>query len=815
FDASTLELWGALLNGARLALMPPGVPSLEELGRALRRHNVTTLWLTAGLFHLMVDERAEDLGGLRQLLAGGDVLSPEHVRRFLEAAPASTLINGYGPTENTTFTCCHPMRGSFDATRSVPLGRPVANTSVYVLDRRMRPVVLGSVGELYTGGDGLARGYLNRPELTAERFVPDPFSTEPGARLYRTGDLVRWLPDGTLEFLGRADHQVKIRGFRIELGEIEAALARHESVREASVVALDGAGGGKRLVAYVVGSETQPAAAELRDFLTARLPEYMVPSAFVALDALPLTPNGTVDRKRLPAPDERGDEREGPFVAARTPVEEMLASVWSEVLGVELVGASDDFFALGGQSLLATQMVSRVRELFRVELPLRAVFEAPTLAQLAARVADLQRTSAGSVTPPVTRVARDSELPLSYPQQRLWFLDQLEPDSPFYNVPTAVRMTGRLDAAALEESLRQVVRRHESLRTSFAVVEGRPVQVINEDAPVSLPVIDISHLSFDEREREARRLAREESRRPFSLTCAPLMRAVLVRLSEDEHVIVLTMHHIVSDGWSMEVLVREMSALYEAFSEGKPSPLAELPIQYADFAAWQRNWLQGEVLEAHLDYWKKRLAGTSGVLELRTDRPRPAAQTFRGAMRRVELPADLSEQINDFSRRENVTPFMTMLAAFNVLLRRESGQDDIVVGCNIANRNRGETESLIGFFVNMLPVRSDLSGQPTFGELLRRTREAAFGAYAHQDLPFDKLVAEVLPERDPSRMPLVQVVFNFQNGATAAPRVAGLALDFLDTGSPSATFDMTMHVENTPQGVRGELLYSTDLFDEA
>ncbi|HKH46438.1 MAG TPA: amino acid adenylation domain-containing protein, partial [Thermoanaerobaculia bacterium] len=596
FDASTLEIWAPLLNGGRVVLYPGRIGSLDDLARVVETHGVTSAWLTAGLFHEMVDRCLDGLRPLTQLLAGGDVISPEHARRVLERHPGLTLINGYGPTEGTTFTCCHRLTAPPRAGESVPIGRPIANARVYVLDGGLDPVPVGVEGELYAGGEGLARGYLGRPDLTAERFVPDPFGPA-GERLYRTGDRVRRRADGALEFRGRVDHQVKLRGFRIELGEIEAALAALPGVRETVVLAREDRSGDRRLVAYVTGEVTADA---LRTALRERLPDYMVPAAFVILEALPLTPNGKVDRKALlsqkAAPEQPGSE-EG-FLAPRTPVEEILAGIWAGLLGVERVGADSDFFELGGHSLLATRVTSRLREAFGVEMPLHDLFEAPRLADLAARVETARRFGAPASVPPLLPVLREGALPLSFAQERLWFIDQLEPGSPLYNIAAALRVEGPLDSRVLALTLGEIVRRHEALRTVFAVRAGAPVQVIQPAEPFGLTVVDLSGLPLNAREGLTSALAGEEARRPFDLgdlAGGPLLRALLLRLTERDHAVVLTLHHIAGDGWSMGILVREVAALYPAFAGRRPSPLAELPVQYADFSVWQRSWLHGEV----------------------------------------------------------------------------------------------------------------------------------------------------------------------------------------------------------------------------
>jgi amino acid adenylation domain-containing protein len=825
FDASTLEIWAPLLNGGRLVLFPGRIGSLTDLARVVETHGVTSAWLTAGLFHEMVDGCLEGLRPLRQLLAGGDVVSPEHARKVLAAHPGLTLIDGYGPTEGTTFTCCHPMTGAQQVGESVPIGRPIANARVYVLDERFDPVPVGAGGELFAGGDGLARGYLDRPELTAERFVPDPFGEEAGGRLYRTGDRVRRRVDGVLEFLGRADNQIKLRGFRIELGEIEASLAALAGVREAVVTVREDTPGDRRLVAYVVGMAGDGLTADiLRQGLRERLPDSMMPAAYVMLAALPLTPNGKVDRKALPAPERQSTEES--YLAPRTPVEEVLAGIWAELLGLERVGAGGNFFDLGGHSLLATRVASRLRGAFGVEMPLRDLFEAPTLADLATRVEAALRTGGDRLAPPLVPVPREGPLPLSFAQQRLWFIDQLEPGKAHYNIPVALRIDGPLNAGVLAQSLGEIVRRHEALRTVFAVqtaetaeaVEtGSPVQVIQPPSPFLLPVVDLSRLPESRREAAALTLAGEEAGRPFDLAHGPLLRGVLLRLAsageQSDHVAALTMHHIVSDGWSMGILVRELTALYAAFAEGRPSPLPELPVQYADFAAWQGSWLRGEVLDSEISFWRQQLAGLPPLLSLPTDRVRPAVQSFRGASRPVRLPADLTRQAVALSRREGATLFMVLLAGFQTLLSRTSGQQDLAVGSPVAGRTRVETEGLIGFFVNTLVLRGALAGEPSFRELLGRVRETALAAHTHQDVPFEKLVQELSPERSLAQAPLFQVMLALQNTPIESLEIENLHLRPVGGAGTTAKFDLTLSLEERDGGLSGTAEYATDLFN--
>ncbi len=806
FDASTFELWGALANGARLAVMPDGAPALHELERAVYGHGVTTLWLTAGLFHQVVDERPAILQPLRQLLAGGDVLSPEHVRKALAAAPVARLINGYGPTEGTTFTTCHevPRDRSF---ATVPIGRPIARTWIRVLDRYGAAVPAGMPGELYAGGEGIARGYLGRPDLTAERFVPDPLGG-PGERLYRTGDLVRQRPEGEIEFLGRLDHQVKLRGFRIEPGEIEAALVRHPAVREAVVLAREDRPGDRRLVAYVVAEGQATAAGVLRAWLGDRLPAYLVPSEVVPLAALPLTANGKVDRRALPAP---AREREEVTAAPRTPVEELLAGIFADVLGVREVGAGDDFFALGGHSLLATRLLARVREALGAEVALRDLFEAPTVEAFAMRV-EAAREVEGDEPAPPTPGPRGGDAPLSFAQQRLWFLDQLAPGSPLYNVAFALRADGPLSPAVLAAALAAVAGRHEALRTVFPEREGEPRQIVLPASRPPLPVVDLGGLTLGLAEAEALRLARAKAARPFDLARGPLLRALLLRQGPGRHWLVTVAHHIVFDGWSAGVLTGELAALYPALETGRSAPLADLPLQYADFATWQRRWLQGERLEAQAAWWRRQLAGAAPA-ELPSDRPRPAVRDLRGAVLSTWLPREEAATLHDLARRRGTTLFMVLLTGLQALLRRHGGPADAAVGSPIAGRRYRELEGLIGFFVNTLVLRQELPDDAPFGSLLDRAREVCLEAYRHQDVPFERVVEEALPERDLSRTPLFQILLALQNAPGPDLRLGGLTLAPIELDTGSAKFDLQLTA--TPLDGRLALTwtYAVSLFD--
>jgi len=813
FDASTFEIWGPLLNGGTLAVLAPFTPSLTELADEIERHGVTTLWLTAGLFHQMVDEDLTRLGALRLLLAGGDVLSPAHVRKALRSLPHCTLVNGYGPTENTTFTCCYRMTRHTHVGDRVPLGKQIVNTQVCLIDIEGLLAPIGGFGDLCAGGEGLARGYHGKASLTAERFTPNPFALAPGQRLYRTGDRARRRSDGMVEFWGRLDRQVKVRGYRIEPGEIEGALADHPDVRQAAILALDDPGG-RRLVAYIVPEPASMVRGPgLRRYLSAHLPDYMQPSAFVFLDNLPLTLNGKLDREALPALTAfAGSER---HETPRTPTEELVSHLWSEVLQRDRIGVHENFFEIGGHSLMATQVISRVRATFELDISLRALFLNPTIAGLANEIDSLWRKRECLNTPPMVRVDRGGPLPLSFSQQRLWFADQLNAGNPAYNVPFALRLRGSLDHNALKYSLSEIVRRHEVLRTRFTKVNGEPMQEILEAAPRRVPIVDLSGLADDERQRAAQELASAEMQRRFDLARGSLMRMLLLRLDPNEQILLLTLHHIVSDGWSIGILVKELAALYAAALEGRPSQLDELPLQYADFARWQRDYLQGQVLDAHMAYWRSQLEGLP-ELDLRTDHAAaPLASQGNGATVPISLSSALTSGLRALSRENRVTLFMTLLAALQVLVFRHTGQEDFAIGTSIANRNRLETEGLVGFFLNHLVLRSRLEGRPTFQELLGRVQQTVLDAYAYQDLPFNTLVEALSPERGLSRSPLFRILFVLQNAPLSTLDLPGLEVEQVPPADPDAKFDLSLFLNDEATRITGSFHYNSDLFERS
>jgi alpha-ketoglutarate-dependent taurine dioxygenase/acyl carrier protein len=732
------------------------------------------------------------------------------------------LVNAYGPAEcsdDVALACIREQPA--EAEFRMPIGRPIEGVRLYVLDRRLDLMPAGVAGELCVGGVAVGRGYLSDPAKTAALFVPDPFSSRPGSRLYRTGDLVRHRPDGALEFVGRRDHQVKIRGFRIELGEIEARLAQHPDVDRCVVVVAEWQPGHKQLVAYVATTATVNAD-RLRLFLRRTLPEYMVPATFLLLPSLPLTPNGKIDRKALATPD--ADRLADDFEPPATPTQDLVAGIWSEILGIERIGRRDQFFELGGHSLLATQVMSRVRAAFRIELPLRTLFDHPTVEAFASAIDRAGLEGDGGQIPPLMPVSRTDHLPLSFAQQRLWFLTQMDPESGTYNLPFALRLGGALNHRILERSFLALVRRHESLRTTFPAVEGEPRQVVVEVDRFAIPVEDLTALSESERGMAIGRYAEAQTQRPFHLDRDLPIRALLLRVSADAHILLVTVHHIAADAWSLAVVTHEVATIYNALAnevEGagiqsgdEPETLLPaLPVQYRDFAVWQRQWLQGALLEREIGYWKQRLGSTPPQLMLPTDHARPERQSYRGGRLAFHLSGEILEPLRRLSRRQGVTLFMTLLAAFKLLLSKFSGQTDILVGTDVANRNRAETEQLVGFFVNLLPLRTDLSGNPSFVQLLGRVRETALGAYAHQDVPFEKIVDSLKLTRDLGRNPLVQVLFVLQNVPPPSLQLAGVNVESLEFEHEVSRFDVGLFMEETEDGCAVLWKFSRDLFE--
>ncbi|MDP9134224.1 MAG: amino acid adenylation domain-containing protein, partial [Actinomycetota bacterium] len=824
FDASTFEIWGALLNGGRLVVAPPTPFAPAEIAELVAAERVTTLFLTAELFHRFVDDVPEGLRPIQQLLSGGDVLSPSHVERALDAmSPGSVLVNCYGPTENTAFTTCHRMRPGERVETPVPIGRPIPHTQAHVLDSSGSPVPNGEPGELYAGGDGVARGYLGRAELTAERFPPDPFADDPGERMYRTGDRVRRRDDGTLEFLGRVDRQVKIRGHRIEPGEIEVVLTAHPEVERAVVVPREDIPGHKRLVAYAAlhrRDGEHAAAAELRRFAIERLPRYMVPSAFVEVEDFPMTSNGKIDRSALPEPaySTRRDDDWRP-----TPTESRVVEAWTEVLRVEHIGPGDDFFELGGDSLLAIAALGQLRDLHDVELPLAAIFEHPTVTGLAARIEELATTSpARAGLPPLAHSDAGDTALVSFAQAQACFLSELDAESLAYQFQALIRLEGSLDRKALERALTEIVRRHEVLRTSFPRVGGEWVQRVHPPFAVDLDVVDLR----DEADPGAalERHAAEQFRHRMELGRLPLARWTLARVADDRHVLVHVEHHVVHDGWSFALFLRELTALYAAFADGLPSPLPKLEHRYRDFAAWQRQFGDSAAAADQLAYWSRQLANPPAPPELPFDRPRPARQSFRGGVHRRALPPALAGRLRALAGAEGVTLYMAALTAFLIQLRRYSGQDDLVVGSGLANRRLPGTQDLMGMFVNTAALRVDLSGDPSVGELLRRVKAVTLGAYQHQELPFERVVNALAPAREAGANPYYRTLFSFHDSPLPDLRLPGLSIvpeEGQENGSAKADLNVVV-IDRRIGRSRGDANagdltvvweYDSDLFD--
>jgi amino acid adenylation domain-containing protein len=820
FDASIWEFFAPLMAGAQLVMARlGGEKDSSYLVKTIDEQGITVLQVVPSMLQMLLDTPGlERCRSLRRVFCGGEALTIQLQERFF-ARMSAELHNLYGPAEaavDTVFWSCRPGTEY----RTVPIGRPVSNTQVYILDEELQPVPVGVGGELYLGGLSLGRGYVNRPGLTAERFIPDPFGAEPGARLYRTGDVVRYLPAGEVEYLGRADRQVKVRGFRIELGEVEAALRGVEGVREAVVEAREGAGGQARLVGWVVCEDVAAEAAggwrgRWRERLRERLPEYMVPSSLTEVEQWPLTPNGKTDRRALPEPEEGKSERGVKYVEPRTAVEEILAEVWSQVLDVERVGVHDNFFELGGHSLLAAQVMARLTKVFQTEIPLQSIFDAPTIAGLAEFITT---ATAGERQPEehvLGRTTYDNTAPLSFAQQRLWFLAQLEPESAAYHISSAVGLYGTLDTAALGRALSELVRRHEVLRTSFPTIDGQPMQYIAPARGLVLPLIDVSRLKGEECEAEVRRLYADVGWRPFALAQEAPFRAVLLRLAADRHVLQLTLHHVVADGWSLSLLSRELVSLYEAALLSLPPPLPPLPIQYADYAAWQRQRLSaGKLLEAELSYWREQLAGAPQSLSLPSDGGRGAGQqgdASLGASVKLRLSPELTRRLKELGRAEGATLYMVLLAGFWLLLMRYAGVRDVVVGAPVAGRGRAELEGLVGLFVNTLALRGRVESGETFREVVRAARAVCLGAYAHQEVPFERVVEELHPERGASRTPLVQAMLALQNVPGGAARSAGLRFEPVEVEGEGAKFDLLVSLHEEGGGLRGRLEFRTGL----
>ena len=824
FDLSAFEIWGALLNGGRLVMHAPGRPTPASIVRAVREHGITTLDLATGLMHQVVDFDLAGLRDLRQLIVGGDVLSVRHARRVVDELPGCRLVNAYGPTEATVYACWHSVTTELDPeASSVPIGRPLEGTLVRVLDERGAQVACGEPGELHIGGEGVARGYHRRPDLTSERFVADPL--RPGQRLYRTGDLVCAREDGELEFLGRTDRQLKVRGVRVEPGEVESALLAHPAVAQAAVVARETAFGQRELVAYVVRRpHTAGTGPEPRSFVADRLPSALVPARVLELPRLPLTPNGKLDRAALAAQDDAGAPPRPAFRPPHGAVQERLADLWSQTLRIGEVGADDDFLRLGGDSLAAMELSARIERELSVPIAPEVVLDNPTLGSLAARVEEAREADPSPSLPAIRRAPRDGDQPLSFSQESVWFVDQMRPDSLAYQFQALVRLEGDLDPGALRGALTEIVRRHEAYRTTFAVLKGRPVQRVHPPSPAPLEILDLSR-GPEDGNAELERLIHERVRCRIDVGRAPLVRWTLARLSADRHVLIHVEHHLTHDGWSWAVFLDELTALYDDLRQGRAPALAEPAAQAVDFAVWQREVMDTPLAERQLEHWARVLEPPPAPLNLRCHRPRPAEPSFRGASRRVALAPDLCRELRALGAARGSTLYVTMLTAFYALLHTYSGRTDLCVGSGIANRRHPDTQRLVGMTLNTLALRADLSGDPTVGELIERVQAVAVAGRANQDVPFERVVSALAPDRDSAAMPYYQVLFSFQDPPRSRPGPAGLRIQGeipISNGSAKADLNVIVVNDRDPQagqpGVPGDLLisweWSRDVFED-
>lgn len=807
FDLSIFELFAPLSCGGAVLLVEDAL-QLSELSGDLSPTLINTV--PSAMAELLRLEAVPT--STKVINLAGEPLHASLAQMVYERTNAEAIYNLYGPSESTTYSTYARIEEG-DAT-DPSIGRPVANTQIYILDNRMEPVPILVAGELLIGGAGVARCYMNRPTETAERFVPDPFATVAGARMYRTGDLARHRSDGNIDYIGRADNQVKVRGYRIELGEVEACLSAHPVIADGAVIAFDDDAGQKQLAAFIVARDGASVdIGDLKRHLGKSLPAYMLPSTYTLIERLPLLPNGKVDRRRLRSTEGAQLSQHHYSVGPRNPMEEALAEIWCEILKVERIGAHDNFFEIGGHSLKATQVVSRIEKVFAVSLPLQTLFENPTIAAIAEKVAaylpDRERLS----SQPIRRVPRQREMPVSFYQLREWFLQRMRPGTSAYNLPISIRLSEQVNLAALKRSINEIVLRHEVLRTRFELHGGEPKQIISPGGEIDLPIVDLSDLASDLRERVGQRINTRQARRPFDLERGPLFQTLLLRLEATEHALLIYMHHIIADGWSIGILIRELDSLYKAYCDGKASPLPDLPIQYADYAVWQNARLESEEFEKLMSYWTERLSDAPTLLDLPTDRPRPASQTFKGGSQSIMLDSGLTESLRALTRQQGATLFMTLIAAYNVLLARYSRQRDICIGTYLANRNSSEIENLIGLFVNVLPMRTVVDGESSFLDLLAEVKQSALGMYAHQDVPFDKLIAALNPKRDRSHTPLFQVLFVFQNSNGEMRHSQNLSTGRMGVKYALANFDLSLWMGAGKEGLHATLEYNTDLFD--
>ncbi|MBK8551800.1 MAG: amino acid adenylation domain-containing protein [Ignavibacteria bacterium] len=807
FDATTFEYWGMLLNGGQLVLCTEKILlEIDQLKEEIIKRKINRMWFTSSWFNQLLETDITLFSGLETILVGGEKLSEYHIQKLRQAYPGMEIINGYGPTENTTFSLTYRITDK-KIDGSIPIGYPLNNRKAYILDEREQIVPIGVPGEICLSGAGLSRGYLNRPDQTEERFINNPFSKESGTRMYKTGDLGRWLSDGSIEYLGRKDEQVKIRGYRIELGEIENVLQESGMISQAAVVVHENEAGDKTLVCYVIPLDSFDKSSVI-SYLRGRLPEYMIPSLWVEAEHFVLTPNGKINKKVLPSVAE-AEQISNKYIAPRNEFEEKLAVIWQDILHIEKAGIEDDFFESGGHSLLAMRLISAIRKELKLEIAVKELFSNPTIGELAQV---LQEQMNNQLLPSIESVQdRPKYVPLSFSQERLWFIDQLE-GSLVYNLPSIIRFKGKINTEALTYSLREIISRHEVLRTVILQEDGSPYQHIKSTDEWKLGITDGT--VFKDDAQLLKDYIQQLINIPFDLSKDYMLRAELITLKEDESILVVTMHHIASDAWSMPIIVKEVTELYRSYEEGNPLSLTPLKLQYADFAIWQRNYLQGEVLDKKLDYWKKKLDGVS-VLHLPSDLMRSSVKTNSGTTQSFKVEKETADGLNELSRQQGSTLFMTLLSAFNVLLYRYSGQSDISVGTSITNRPQQEIENLIGFFVNTLALRSEVSNDITFKEFIQQVKQTTLDAYSHQEVPFEKVVDAVVKDRDPGRSPLFQVMLVLHN----TPEVPQLQLGGVRMSTEAfennvSKFEITFFVNETPNGLMVSVQYRSDLYSE-
>jgi amino acid adenylation domain-containing protein len=805
FDLTVTSIYTPLVTGNQLRVYR-AVGKESPLMEALRDDQVDVIKLTPS--HLALMKENDHRGGrIKRLIVGGEALQTELARQVYERFGGRVeIFNEYGPTEATVGCMVHKFDPAQDDRISVPIGRPAANVQIYILDEHLNPVPENGVGELYISGEGLAEGYLNRAELTGARFIDHPFIC--GKRMYKTGDLARWL-DGVVEYIGRRDEQIKYHGYRVELNEIRSVLNSHSQIRDSVVTVRKDKNGQDVLVAYYA-SRNEIDQKDLRSFLAERIIEETIPNLFVHITRLPLTLNGKINYQALPTLADIRENAKRTYVAPRNATERTLSEIWAKLLDVRQVGAEDNFFELGGHSLLAAQVITQIRDVLRIDVALQTLFESPTVSELAERIAMMS----GAPAPAIGAAIREGEAPLSFAQQRFWFLNSLNPGDPAYNLRAPVRLTGPLNVSALEQAVGEIVRRHEVLRTVFPAVQGRPVQVIMPSQSPPIPLADLSGIDRAKAGAMVDRLLALDALRRFDLSGGPLVRVSIERLGELEHVLQFTMHHIISDGWSVEVLNHEVSSLYQSFSGGIPAALPEPPIQYADFSAWQREQLRSDALEGQLAYWKRQLSGAGPVLDSLADRARQKLRSCQGSTCRFTLGTRLADGLRALSRRRRVTLFTTLLAAFQALLHRYTGQDDIVVGSSVANRGRAETKGLIGCLINTVALRTDMSGNPTFTELLTRVQEVNTVAQANQDAPFELVIETLHPERRTNYTPLIQVWFALRQPMTPIEQPSGLLMTPVEVDLETAQFDLTLTMSETAEEIVGMMNYSAELFDD-